>query len=481
MRLPAALPVRDDPLVRARALLIGRLAIALYLLELVLDLTRPRLTPDEPTLSIFYKLPGASGSFAQLLAMPRAVFWTVLAGIAAGVLLQVYAALTRPSDRRSVLLTWLTLGCLLLPFGLIPLSVMVEYFPFALACLPSTAVVLLLLHGGVRFARVPLGALLAAFAWGALIVFGFGRACSGLVFGTLNGYLGGAPSAADPGRMLKSLYHVMGLTILHLDAVDELVVAAGVVLLLLMFRHRVTDVVTGLSLGAAVGLGYNFVESTLLIKIYGSLGSFLGVSGGFEYWIRQSIGLLGGQVTFGALLGAGLGLAAKARRRGLVATAALVAAIGGTSGAETVSGWLSRQVQGHVELGSALDTLVISPLLWLLPQLPFTALAVALLVHGLRERGRVMRAALQQEAAVGPAVTQAELPVLASAARRFWAVVGTWRWYGRGAARALHRLQTAQLELAGRHVQNDPTDTSQGDDMRTRTVRLKGDLPAVTR
>ncbi|MFE4862590.1 PrsW family glutamic-type intramembrane protease [Streptomyces sp. NPDC056670] len=466
-------------MVRARALLIGRVAIALYLLELVLDLTRPRLLPDEPTLSIFYELPGASGSFAQLLAMPRAVFWTVLGGIAAGVLIQVYAGIARPSDRRSILLTWLTLGCLLLPFGLIPLSVMVEYFAVALACLPSTAVVLLLLHGVGRAARVPLRALLAAFTWGALIVFGFGRACSGLVFGFINGHLG-SPASTDPGRMLGNLYRVMGLTILHLEVVNELIVAAGVVLLLLMFRHRVTDVVTGLTLGAAVGLGYTFVESVMLIKIYGSLGSFLGVSGGFEYWIRQSVGLLGGQVTFGALLGAGLGLASKARRRVPVVLAALVAAIGGTSGAETLSGWLSQQARGHIEVGSTLDTLVISPFLWLLPQLPFTALAVSLLLLGLRERGRALRVAVHEEAAQGGAVTPAEVPVLASAGRRFWAVMGTWRWYGRDSARALHRLQTAQLELASRRVHTDPADTSQEDALRARAIQLKGNLPAVT-
>ncbi|GGT00134.1 hypothetical protein [Streptomyces chromofuscus] len=58
--------LRDDPLVRTRALLIARVAIAVHLVELVLNLTRPRLLPDEPALSIFYDLgqrrPGRAGS-----------------------------------------------------------------------------------------------------------------------------------------------------------------------------------------------------------------------------------------------------------------------------------------------------------------------------------------------------------------------------------------------------------------------------------
>ncbi|WP_037848268.1 PrsW family glutamic-type intramembrane protease [Streptomyces sp. NRRL F-2747] len=484
--------LRDDRAATARALLIARCAIALYLVELVGNLTRPRLLPDEPALSIFYKLPsdlarmpGLPGSLDRLLSMPRAVFWSVLAGIVAGVLIQVYVAVTRQPDRRAAVLTWVTLGLLLLPFGLIPLMVLVEYFPVTLACLPSTAFVLLLLRAGVRFARVPLAALLAAFGWGALIVFGLGRAYTGLAFATISGHLGGGPivtpggdiggdPVADLGQFTRNQFRTIDLVIVHLGVVNALVIAAGV-LLLLLFRYRVTDAVTGLTLGAAVGLGYSFVESILFIKIYGSLGSFFGTTGGFEYWIRQSIGLLGGQVAFGALLGAGLALAARARRRTAVAAAALVASAGGATAAETLSGWLSSRLGGRVETGSTLDTLAVSPLLWLLPQLPFIALVVVLLVLGLRGRGPVLRAATAAEAATGlQAVTRAEEPVLVSPALRFWTVVRTGRRYGRRAALRLHRLQTAQLELISRRVQEDPDLEPQGDELRARVLRLKG-------
>ncbi|MCX5215203.1 PrsW family intramembrane metalloprotease [Kitasatospora sp. NBC_00240] len=479
--------LRNDRAVTASALLIARGAIALYLVELVGNLTRPRLLPDEPSLSIFYKMPsdltempGFSDSFEKLMAMPSAVFWTVLAGIAAGVLIQLFVAVTRQPDRRAALLTWVTLGLLLLPFGLIPLVVVVEYFPLTLACLPSTAFVLLLLRSGVRFARVPLAALLAAFGWGALIVFGLGRAYTGLAFATISGYmipkdyLHPAGGDLDLSQFLRSMYRTIDLVIVHLGVVNALVVAAGVLMLLLLFRHRITDTVTGLTLGAAVGLGYSFVESILFIKIYGSFGSILGTTGGFEYWIRQSIGLLGGQVAFGAVVGAGLTLAARSQRRVLVASAALVAAIGGATATETLSGWLSGRLAGQVDTGSALDTLVVSPLLWLLPQLPFIALAVMLLVLGLRERAVTLRAAAASEAATGHlAITPAEELVLISPTLRLWALVRTWRRHGRGTALHLHRLQTAQLDLASWRAQNDPDLEAQGDELRTRVLQLK--------
>lgn len=486
----SSLALRIDRQVRARALLIARLAIALYIVELALNLARPHVLPDEPTLSIFYKMPaelskmpGFSGAYSQLLSMPEAVFWTVLAGIGAAVLLQVLGAVLRPNERRSGLLTWLTLGCLFLPFGLISAMVVVGFFPTALACLPSTAFVLLLLYGGVRFGRVPGAALLTAFGWGALIVFGFGRACSGLAFGTINGYLG-KTSGTDINAMLKNTNEMINLVVVHLGILDALAIGAGVALLLLLFRYRVTDTVTGLTLGAAVGLGYSFVESILFIQIYGSLGSALGSSGGFEYWIRQSIGLLGGQVAFGALLGAGFVLAAKSRRRVLVSGLSLLAAGGGSVGAETLSGWISARLASHVTSGGALDTLVVSPFLWLLPQLPFIGLAVALLVVGLRERAPLLRDALDAEAAAGVAITPVELAVLASPAQRFGALASTWRWYGRASALTLHRLQSAQLDLASWHVQKDPDGdpavTSQGDELRARVLRLKNVVPAVT-
>lgn len=479
--------IRDDSLVRARALLIARLAIALYLVELLLNLTRPHVLRGEPTLSIFQRLPGGSGSLGRLLSMPRAVFWAVLAGIVVGAVIQGVVLITRPQGRRAVTATWAILVALLGPFSLISLAAAGAFPLVALLCLPSTAFVLWLLHHGQRFARVPLPMLLAAFGWGALIVFGLGRAYTGLAFGTLNGYLAKG-TGTDLSRQLSTQYRLLDIGVVHLAAVDTLITAAGVLLLLLLFRHRVTDALTGLILGAAAGLGYNFVESVLLVKLYGSLSMFTGATSGFEYWIRQSIGLLGGQVTFGALAGAGLGIAARAptvRARRLVAGGALVAAIGGAVAAETLSAWISHLTSDHVDVGGAADTLVISPFLWLLPQAPFIVVVFMLLVTGWRERAAAARDCVAAEAAEGVAITKAEASYLADPALRFWALVNTWRWYGRATALALYRLQSAQLDLAARRLEpqraDDAASREEGDRLRTKVARLRTPTaPAVT-
>ncbi|MFF4159896.1 PrsW family glutamic-type intramembrane protease [Streptomyces sp. NPDC001678] len=478
-----SLSLRDDAVARSRALLIARIVIALYFVELLANVTRPHRQPGEGVLSIFYK-PSSdltklmkksdfSNSFSRLMSVPTVIFWLVLAGIAAAVVIQVFAAITRPADRRAAALTWLTLGCLLLPFGLLSLVVVFEFFPSALACVPSTAFVLLLLRGSVRFARVPLGALLMAFGWGALIVFSLGRVFSNLASGTMFSYLGPA-AGSDPAHLLASTDHMLMAVTVHLSLVNTIALASGVALLLVLFRYRITDALTGLILGASMGLGYAFVDSLMYIKVYGSFGGLLGSTGGFEYWIRQSIGLLGGQVTFGALLGAGFCLAARARQHTLPAVAALMTAFGGSTAAEVLSGWLSGKLQHSG--GGPLDTLVVSPLLWLLPQLPFIALAVVLLVYGLRERGVVLRAVLAQEAEAGSAVTAGETSVLGSPTLRLWALVGTWRRHGRGTALALYRLQSAQLELAGCHAQEDPPDTAQEErsELRGQIMSMKG-------
>ncbi|GAA0299473.1 hypothetical protein GCM10010302_42550 [Streptomyces polychromogenes] len=499
-KTPAAAPrrVRDEALVRGRALLIARLVIAAYLVELALNVTRPHVLPDEPAVSIFYELPksisqqmnqGPFGSLDRLLSMPRMVFWAVMAGIVVGALLQVFAMITRPAGRRAVVLTWATLAALLGPFALMGLAVITTYPLTALACVPSTAFVLWLLHHGQRFARLPLSVLLTAFGWGACIVFGLGRAYSGLAFATIYGYLYKEPgSYADLTGHLQDLYRVIDFLILHLSVVNALLVAAGVALILLMFRHRVTDTVTGLVLGASVGLGYAFVESVLFIRLYGAMSSFTGATGGFEYWIRQSIGLLGGQVALGALLGAGLGLAARTRQRRqrvLIAGAALAAAVGGAVATEILAAWLSHLVSDHIEVGSALDTLVISPLLWLLPQAPFIVLAALLLVAGRRARAVAAHGAVSAEAVEDGAITPGEVPFLTNPPLRFWALASTWRSHGRNAALALLRLQSAQLDLAGWRLQqqaaseDDVADTAggasreKGEQLRAKVMRLK--------
>ncbi|MEX5635532.1 PrsW family glutamic-type intramembrane protease [Parafrankia sp. FMc2] len=450
--------------VALRVLLIARVATGLYLVEVLLNLTRPRRLPDEPSLTILARLPEISGSFGRLLATPRAVFWTVLAGILVGVALQVYSMVRPVEENRAAAFAWLTAVAMVGPFALIPLTVMGSYPEIALACVPSTVSVLWLLHNSQRFARLPAAALVAAFGWGALVISGFTRACNGLLYGAVNAYLidpgqaAGVPTAdvgTSLGAQLDVQERALDILMLHHSVLSQLGVAGGVGALFLVLRRRVIDVVTGLVLGAAVGLGFAFSDSVLFVKLFGSLGLINGATGGFEYWIRQSVGLLGGPVAFGAVLGAGLGVAAQVRERRTrlgVVGAALTAAIGGSMATETLSAWFSRLAD--VEIGTALDTLVVSPALWLAVQVPFVVLAVLLLRAGRRGRAGAAQVAVAAEAAAtesgaGGVVTAREVPFLVDPALRGWAVFGTWQRYGWSAAIALYRLQSAQLDVAG--------------------------------
>jgi hypothetical protein len=98
------------------------------------------------------------------------------------------------------------------------------------------------------FLRVPVSTLLAAFAWGALLSLGFARACSGLAVGTAYGYLQhgnttsqGADLTALFSELTDVLYRLFNIVILHYVVFIQLMQAAGVLLVLFVFRHRITD------------------------------------------------------------------------------------------------------------------------------------------------------------------------------------------------------------------------------------------------
>jgi hypothetical protein len=487
---PQAVPAeRDDDRAEFLVLLIARVTIGLYLLELVLNLTRPRRGPNEPTVTILARVPDVPGSLGRLLSLPRLVFWVLLAGIVAAVVLQAVAGVRARRGAPTMTLTWATLAVLLGGFALIPLTILGSYPLATLACVPSTAFVLWLLHRVQRFARMPVPALLAAFGWGALIAWGLARACSGLAFGVVNAHL--AAGGTDLAAQLRAQYRVLGFLVLHLSLVGVLAEAAGVMLLLVLLRRRVVDVVTGLVLGAAVGLGYNFTESVVFIKLFGSLSAINGATSGFEYWIRQSITLLGWHVAFGAVLGAALGIAAglrQRRERALVGAAGVLAALGGSIGTEVLAAWLWHLARPHVHVGGAYDTLVVSPGLVLLVQVPFIVLYLLLLRSGLRARAAAAREAVSAEVAPGGAITPPEWPFLVDPRLRLWALVSVWRAYGRDAALALRRVQAAQLDLTGWRWQReryapavDPGADRRTEELRAKVFQMKAELGAGAR
>src|SRR5207253_8885737 len=82
--------------------------------------------------------------------------------------------------------------------------------------------------------------------------------------------------------------------------------------LFLIMRNEFDDVVDGIVYGAAVGLGFNFLESisymTNQYSIFAPEG-IGGVAAGIQWYGRQVLGLFFGHATYTAYIGAGVGIA----------------------------------------------------------------------------------------------------------------------------------------------------------------------------
>src|SRR5205085_902463 len=170
-------------------------------------------------------------------------------------------------------------------------------------------------------------------------------------------------------------------TALSAGLFEELAKGLAVLLLFLAMRDEFDDVVDGIVYGAAVGLGFNFMESiaymTYMVAIFGD-GAGAGAAG-FQWYSRQVLGLFFGHATYTALIGAGIGIARQLPSRG-----AQILAI--------ASGWLIA-IAAHFAWDAWITFFPISQDLLALVEVhlrvflmdgPFTALVAVLLVLGLR-------------------------------------------------------------------------------------------------
>jgi RsiW-degrading membrane proteinase PrsW (M82 family) len=228
---------------------------------------------------------------------------------------------------------------------------------------------------------------------------------------------------------------------------EELAKGSAVVLLFLVMRNEFDDVVDGIVYGAAVGLGFNFMESvSYMTNLYAifqpeGVGSY---AAGFQWYARQVLGLFFGHATYTAFVGAGIGIARQLPdvRRKLIAIAAgfLVAIAAHFSW----DAWLTlfpieKTAIGILEIH--LRTLVMTG--------PFTAAVIALLLLGLHIESQALGDQFRKEAASGSgAIMTEEVSILMSPWQRFQQRM---RALSRGGFRAyflLARLQTAQIDLA---------------------------------
>jgi hypothetical protein len=216
---------------------------------------------------------------------------------------------------------------------------------------------------------------------------------------------------------------------------EEVPKGLAVVLLFLVMRDEFDDVVDGIVYGAAVGLGFNFMETVV----------YMSVGGLPQFFLRQGLGLFLGHATYTALIGAGIGVARQVpgrTRKVLAIGSGFVAAIAAHF---TWDAWL-----WYFPHPSNPALLLLSiPLQYLAMTGPFFIAVGALLLLGLRAEGRALAEQLTAEAALpGGAVLPQEVPMLVSPWRRTEARFRALRRYGLRGYLWLRRLQRAQLELA---------------------------------
>ncbi|TMF19077.1 MAG: PrsW family intramembrane metalloprotease [Chloroflexi bacterium] len=304
----------------------------------------------------------------------------------------------------------------------------------ALACLPTTAFGLFVVRRMDRNHKEPWRLVLVAAAWGAIV------ATSLVVWGETI-WEGSAQHALVPGPGLDtSLAFMAGI-------LEEIAKGLAVLLLFLVMRNEFDDVVDGIVYGAAVGLGFNFLESisymTNLYAVFAPEGAG-GLAAGIQWYGRQVLGLFFGHATYTAFIGAGVGIARQlpsVRQKVLAIVAGFVIAIAGHFSWDA---WatifpIQNTLFGLVEIH--LRTLIMTG--------PFTAGVIALLLFGIRYEGQNLLDQMRKEAATGQgAILPDEVPILASPWQRLKQRFQALSRAGIRGYLQVSRLQTAQLDLA---------------------------------
>ncbi len=226
--------------------------------------------------------------------------------------------------------------------------------------------------------------------------------------------------------------------------VEELMKAAGVVLLYLIVRDEVDDAMDGFVYGSLCGLGFAVVEDVVyFMAAFG--GTTTGVLEGF--YVRVLSSGLYGHVLYTGLIGMAIGFVVSQRDTSPIRERLPVAA-----------GLVALAVAGHVLWNAPLIAIAPTPPIhgaeWALVPLALAVkglpllllVAVALRLARARER-RWLDAALSHE--VGrEGISPHELEVLRVPAARRAAIRSMRRRAGRPAARLLARLQREQIDLA---------------------------------
>lgn len=331
-------------------------------------------------------------------------------------------------DRRRSVGRVVLAGVLLAPFGF-PAGLFLVRAGAAnvIVCAGSTLFALWVVHGLQRHRRMPFRVVLGAFALGVLVSLGFALEHSNNVYFFVPGIVGYINPAGLVLNIVPPFFEEIGK-------------AAAVLVAYLFARRWFDNVASGVVLGAAVGLGFNFVESLM----------YMSSDGATQYWLRQSVWIFAGHTAFTALTGAGFGIAHHARS---ARTARLAVAIGlagamlahfANNALGTRMGWLFG-----LSADPWIGTLLLGPAAVVLLNGPFVIAYLVILAQGLRQQREALFVEVPAEADTGSgAVTHEEVEALLSPARRFRLHVEAMRRGGWAAYRRAARLHAAQLDLA---------------------------------
>lgn len=302
------------------------------------------------------------------------------------------------------------------------------------ACLPTTAFGLLVVRRMDRNEKEPWRLVLVAAAWGAIV------ATSLVVWGE-SIWEASAQRSLVPGPGLDASLAFMAGTL------EEIAKGLAVVLLFLVMRNDFDDVVDGIVYGAAVGLGFNFMETiTYMTNLYAIFApeGIGGIAAGFQWYARQVLGLFFGHATYTAFIGAGLGIARQlpsVRQKLFVIVSGFLVAIAAHFSWDA---WLT-----FFPIDNTLFGLVEMHMRTLIMTGPFTAGVIALLIFGIRYEGQNMLDQLRKEAANGQgAILPDEVAILASPWQRLKQRLRALNVAGPRGYLKVSRLQTAQLDLA---------------------------------
>jgi len=364
---------------------------------------------------------------------------------------------------------------LLLPFVEVPLTTLVLHPAAVAVCVPTTALGLWGIHRMQRYRRLPAWLLLAVFGWGVLIAAGFAYLLNNWYTDYAPAHLANTINPADPGAIAQ-LSHDFKLGLFaHAAIIEELGKVAGVAAAVLLFRKHIDGVVSGVVLGAAVGLGFNLSET---------LDYMSGPGSAYQYFARQGLTLLAGHTAFAALAGAGIGVArqlAEPRLRRIAISGGLIGAIGGHFANNVLLAWYNSDGRSWLHPSPTVDALALQPLMLIILQGPVVAMYLILLRQGLRSQAGGLGDQLRAEAATGlGAVTQAEVPILLTPTRRLWLKIALLRGHGPGAWQAAARLHAAQFDLAAHRWHRARWETAEPPEreplLRERVLRRKQHL-----